>query len=1267
MNRLTRQPLRWPGVVLALFLLTPSAAFAVDSLCARVKLEIRQEMTLERQAFDAHMAINNGLSHITLENVDIDVAFSDETGAPVLASSDPDNAGALFFIDVDSMENITDVNGAGTVEPSSTADVHWLIIPAPGASNGVPQGTLYYVGATLTYTLGGEEHVMEVVPDYIFVKPMPELTLDYFIPYDVYGDDAFTPEIEPPEPFSLGVRAANNGAGTARNLSINSAQPKIVENELGLLIGFNIQGSEVNGRPERATLQASLGDIASGSAAVARWVMTTSLSGRFVEFTADFSHSDELGGELTSLLENVATHFLARDVLVDLPGRDGIRDFLAEDAAGSGVFRVYEAVKLTSEVASASGVLSGGGYARNLVVPATTGFLYVKLPDPFGGEKVIEKVVRSDGKRISTANAWLSKTRDEDNNWSHFINLFDADTTDSYALFFAEPEPTPRPPVLGFIADRSAFEGQQVSFIVEADDPDGTVPMLSASPLPAGASFTDGGDGIGVFAWTPAAGQAGTYEITYVASDGALKDTQAAVIIVAGAGIDADGDGMADTWEMEHFGTMDRDGGGDFDGDGVSDLDEYLLGTDPTQSNAPSTPVVASPAVGSSVAEDQPTLIATNSTDPDGDPVSYQFEIYSDSALTTLVAASGAVEEGPGATGWQVPTALAENGLYFWRVRAGDGHGWSEWAYGRFTVNVVNEPPGAFAVSAPADDTEVATLTPELSATNSADPDGDVVTYRFEVYADAGMAALSAHSEEIAQGSGGTTSWVVNPELSEDTLYYWRAVASDPFGASAATPLSTFFVNTQNAAPTSPTALSPVLDAEVPGPSETLTVSNAADPDDETLWYLFELDQTETFGPDTTDSGWITEGTATTSWLAEGLQENTRYYWRTKASDGAAESPWTSSRFFVNSINEAPSTPTVLNPGEGAWVTTRTPELSVNASSDPDGDDLVYEFEVWPESAPSLALTGGSDATHWTVAPELLDNVWHLWQARALDQHGEASGWTAPSRFFVDENGVDDPPVITLTEPSSDIALASGTVTIAWEDQDPDSNAQISLYYSVDPECANQNQIVGNIPEDPDGIGDGYAWDVAGVPAGAYCIRAVITDGVSTSSSIAAGTVIIGPDSDSDGVIDSLDNCPATFNPDQLDTNGNGVGDACEPAQYRISGSAYNYPQLPPYSAAFSMDAAGPDSPSGWLRYYYSRTRMNFQSTAVTAVAMSGNTATIEGTGTVNGAGGYTFTATVLDSAPDSFGIAIRRPDDSIYYSTATAPTAGGNLSIAGF
>jgi hypothetical protein len=71
-------------------------ASAEDSICARVKIEIDQKLTLERQAFDAHMKINNGLSNISLENVGVAVTFADADGNAVRATSNPSDTSALF-------------------------------------------------------------------------------------------------------------------------------------------------------------------------------------------------------------------------------------------------------------------------------------------------------------------------------------------------------------------------------------------------------------------------------------------------------------------------------------------------------------------------------------------------------------------------------------------------------------------------------------------------------------------------------------------------------------------------------------------------------------------------------------------------------------------------------------------------------------------------------------------------------------------------------------------------------------------------------------------------------------------------------------------------------------------------------------------------------------------------------------------------------------------------------------------------------------------
>lgn len=129
------------GLLLGLLLgLLPGTAAAQESLCAEVKIDIAQELTLERQAFEAHMRINNGLSHITLEEVRVTVRFADEDGNPVETTSNPDSSTASFFIRLDSTENLgdlqTDPNNldfTGMVNPSTSADIYWLIIPAPGA------------------------------------------------------------------------------------------------------------------------------------------------------------------------------------------------------------------------------------------------------------------------------------------------------------------------------------------------------------------------------------------------------------------------------------------------------------------------------------------------------------------------------------------------------------------------------------------------------------------------------------------------------------------------------------------------------------------------------------------------------------------------------------------------------------------------------------------------------------------------------------------------------------------------------------------------------------------------------------------------------------------------------------------------------------------------------------------------------------------------------------------------------------------------------
>ena len=88
-----------------------------------------------------------------------------------------------------------------------------------------------------------------------------------------------------------------------------------------------------------------------------------------------------------------------------------------------------------------------------------------------------------------------------------------------------------RPELLA-LTNRSIQENQTVSFALISFDVDGTVPKLSALGTPKNSIFVDSLNGRGSFSWTATFSQEGSYVIRFIASDGALADTEQAVIMV---------------------------------------------------------------------------------------------------------------------------------------------------------------------------------------------------------------------------------------------------------------------------------------------------------------------------------------------------------------------------------------------------------------------------------------------------------------------------------------------------------------------------------------------------------------------------------------------------------------------------------------------------------------------------------------------------------------------------------------------------------------
>ncbi|HDH05123.1 MAG TPA: hypothetical protein ENH01_05330 [Nitrospirae bacterium] len=85
-----------------------------------------------------------------------------------------------------------------------------------------------------------------------------------------------------------------------------------------------------------------------------------------------------------------------------------------------------------------------------------------------------------------------------------------------------------------------------------------------------------------------------------------------------------------------------------------------------------------------------------------------------------------------------------------------------------------------------------------------------------------------------------------------------------------------------------------------------------------------------------------------------------------------------------------------------------------------------------------------------------------------------------------------------------------------------------------------------------------------------------------------------------------------------------------EVSSKKVSGSGYNYPETG-FQASLSLDVRASSPETGWLNYYYSKLRINLESTLITELSIAGDTITVTGEGTVNGVAGYTFTITLIE------------------------------------
>jgi hypothetical protein len=410
-----------------------------QNTCARVKLRIEQEAVISRDAFRATLEIDNS-DAARLEQIQVSLAIADANGR---------DATSLFCIREPELVILTGVDGDGILPPGATGTARWVIIPT---SDAAPSATRqYFVSGVFKYVLNGATVSVPLSPVSITVLPNPRLVLKYFHQRDVFGDDPFTEVVEPSIPFTLAVMVQNQGYGLAKNFRITSAQPKIIENEKGLLIDFQIIATEVAGRNLVPSLTADFGDINPGQIVIGRWLMTSTLQGLFTDYQATFEHIDGLGNPRLSLIDDVSIHELIHLVQAGGEFEDGKPDFLVNDVPDTrdlpdtlylsdGRTNLVQVV----EAAVAGQAPSPDRLQTTLTADMPPGWVYLRVAEPSDGQLRLLRVARSDGREIAFGtNVWttdrtfigLGRRPLREN----ILHLLDYDSPGVYTLTYEAP------------------------------------------------------------------------------------------------------------------------------------------------------------------------------------------------------------------------------------------------------------------------------------------------------------------------------------------------------------------------------------------------------------------------------------------------------------------------------------------------------------------------------------------------------------------------------------------------------------------------------------------------------------------------------------------------------------------------------------------------------------------------------------------------------------------------------------------------------------
>jgi len=409
-------------------------------------------------------------------------------------------------------------------------------------------------------------------------------------------------------------------------------------------------------------------------------------------------------------------------------------------------------------------------------------------------------------------------------------------------------------------------------------------------------------------------------------------------------------------------------------------------------------------------------------------------------------------------------TGLTNSVTYYAAIKTSDDHGnYSVISSTSFRAVPLNNPPAAFTLYSPSNNSEIQTLTPQLYWNNSSDTDiqwGDSFTYR--VYYSTSQ-NFELNITTISTTLMDTSYIVPSGHLSEDKRYYWRVIAIDSDGSvRMATEDFSFITNVFNSTPTAPVLQTPSNGTRVNQLSPQLTWQSSYDSDImDVLRYKVDLATSPNFASYISSAG-ITNNYFTPSYF---LTENLTYWWRVSVTDGKLWVQSDSTYYFkVNAIPEAPLPFSLISPSDNQRLTSLSATFAWESTRDPDPDENVSYNLIWSQFSTfssSTTIPNLLSVSSTVILPD--DNRYYYWKVEAIGTDGmkRTSNQTL-NRFYIDIEK-EKPLTFSLIEPAYGVIISTTLKPMfRWTeaiDPDPADIVRYHIEISQSPNFAGSQPI----------------------------------------------------------------------------------------------------------------------------------------------------------------------------------------------------------------